>query len=190
MAIDFPSNPTNGQTITVGDITYAYDSTKGVWTDNPQGLTQALDALTDVDTSTAAPTNGQVLVYDSASSKFKPGDMSAGVTVYATIDDLPLSGVAEGEMALVDSTDRLYIFSDLGWYNIALVNTSPSISNVASSYTLSADGSATVITIDAADPEGIPLTFSLVSDTSANTATVVQGTGANDEHLYSDSINK
>ena len=179
MAIDFPSNPTNGQTITVGDITYAYDSTKGVWTDNPQGLTQALDALTDVDTSTAAPTNGQVLVYDSASSKFKPGDMSAGVTVYATIDDLPLSGVAEGEMALVDSTDRLYIFSDLGWYNIALVNTSPSISNVASSYTLSTDGSATVITIDAADPEGLPLTFSLVSDTSANTATVVQGTGAN-----------
>ena len=179
MAIDFPSNPTNGQTITVGDITYAYDSTKGVWTDNPQGLTQALDALTDVDTSTAAPTNGQVLVYDSASSKFKPGDMSAGVTVYATIDDLPLSGVAEGEMALVDSTDRLYIFSDLGWYNIALVNTSPSISNVASSYALSTDGSATVITIDAADPEGIPLTFSLVSDTSANTATVVQGTGAN-----------
>ena len=61
MAVNFPSNPTNGQTITVSGITYAYDSTQGVWSDNPQGLTQAIDALTDVDTSTTAPTNGQIL---------------------------------------------------------------------------------------------------------------------------------
>ena len=103
----------------------------------------------------------------------------AGVEVYATLDDLPLSGVEEGSQALVDSTDRLYIWSDTGWYNIALVNTSPSISNVATAYTLSTSGSATVITIVAADPEGLPITYSLVSDNSGNTATVSQGSGAN-----------
>ena len=59
---------------------------------------------------------------------------SAGVEVYATLDDLPLSGVEEGSQALVDSTDRLYIWSDTGWYNIALINTTPSISGAASTY--------------------------------------------------------
>lgn len=102
-----------------------------------------------------------------------------GVTVYATIDDLPLSGVDEGSMALVDSTDRLYIFSDSGWYNIALVNTTPSISGVNSSYDLAIDGTATVVTITATDPEGLPITYSLVSDTSGSIASVTQGTGSN-----------
>jgi len=179
MAVDFPSNPTNGQTITVSGITYAYDSTQGVWSDSPQGLTQAIDALTDVDTSTVAPTNGQVLQWNSTDSEWQPADSSAGVTVYATIDDLPLSGVAEGSMALVDSTDKLYIFSDAGWYSITLVNITPSISGVNATYTLATDGTATVVTVTATDPEGLPLTYSIVSDTSGNIATVTQGTGAN-----------
>jgi len=179
MAVNFPSNPTNGQTITVSGITYAYDSTQGVWSDSPQGLTQAIDALTDVDTSTVAPTNGQILQWNSTDSEWQPADSSAGVTVYATIDDLPLSGVAEGSMALVDSTDKLYIFSDAGWYSITLVNTTPSISGVNATYTLATDGTATVVTVTATDAEGIPLTYSIVSDTSGNIATVTQGTGAN-----------
>ena len=179
MAVNFPSNPTNGQTITVSGITYAYDSTQGVWSDSPQGLTQAIDALTDVDTSTTAPTNGQILQWNSTDSEWQPADSSAGVTVYATIDDLPLTGVAEGSMALVDSTDKLYIFSDTGWYSISIVNQTPSISGVNATYTLASDGTATTVTVTATDPEGIPLTYSIVSDTSGNVATVTQGTGAN-----------
>ena len=127
-------------------------------------IDSGIDALTDVDISTSAPTNGQILEYNSSSGKFVPADSSAGVTVYATINDLPLTGVTEGSMALVDSTDKLYIFSDAGWYSIALVNTTPSISGVNASYTLATDGSATTITVTASDPEGIPLTYSIVSD--------------------------
>lgn len=44
-------------------------------------LTQAaasLDALTDVDTSTTPPTNGQALVYDLASTLWKPGSVASG----------------------------------------------------------------------------------------------------------------
>lgn len=37
-----------------------------------------LDALSDVDTSTVAPTNGQALVYDLASSLWKPGSVASG----------------------------------------------------------------------------------------------------------------
>jgi len=33
MAVNFPDSPTNGQEITVGTITYSYDSSKGVWVD-------------------------------------------------------------------------------------------------------------------------------------------------------------
>lgn len=179
MAVNFPSNPTNGQTITVSGITYAYDSTQGVWSDSPQGLTQAIDALTDVDTSTTAPTNGQILQWNSTDGEWQPADSSAGVTVYATIDDLPLTGVTEGSMALVDSTDKLYIFSDTGWYSISIVNTTPTISGVSATYALATDGTATTVTVTATDPEGLPLTYSIVSDTSGNIATVSQGTGSN-----------
>ena len=99
MAINFPNSPSNGATHTVGNITYVYDSAKGLWKDSPAGLTQGIDALTDVDISTSAPTNGQILEYNSTSGKFVPADSSAGVTVYATINDLPLTGVTEGSMA-------------------------------------------------------------------------------------------
>ena len=177
MAVNFPSNPTNGDTVTVGGINYVYDSTQGVWSDSPQGLAQSIDNLTDVDTSTTAPANRQVLQWNSTNQEWGPAD--SGVQVYATIDDLPLSGVTEGSMALVDSTDKLYIFSDTGWYSIAIVNQTPSISGVNATYTLATDGTATTVTVTATDPEGLPITYSIVSDTSGNIATVAQGTGAN-----------
>lgn len=177
MAINFPSNPSNGDTVAVGGINYVYDSTQGVWSDSPQGLAQSIDNLTDVDTSTTTPANRQVLQWSSTDNEWGPAD--SGVQVYATIDDLPLSGVTEGSMALVDSTDKLYIFSDTGWYSIAIVNQTPSITGVSATYTLAIDGSATTVTVTATDPEGLPITYSIVSDTSGNIATVSQGTGAN-----------
>ena len=102
---------------------------------------------------------------------------AAGVTEYATANDLPNSAAA-GSQAFVADNNRLYIWNGTGWYNIALINTNPSISGVSSSYTLAQDGTATTVTIVASDPEGLPITYSLASDTSGSTATVVQGTGA------------
>ena len=97
--------------------------------------------------------------------------------VYATIDLLPASANT-GDQAFVTGSNRLYLWNGTGWYNIALINTNPSISGVSSSYTLAQDGTATTVTIVASDPEGLPITYSLASDTSGSTATVVQGTGA------------
>jgi hypothetical protein len=115
----------------------------------------------DVDISTT-PTNGQALVYSTASSKWVPGAAAGGgVTTYSTIDDLPLSGVSEGALALVDSTNKLYLWMDTGWYNIATINTNPSItSGNDTPYLLAIDGTPTVITLVASDPEGIPITWS------------------------------
>lgn len=106
------------------------------------------------------------------------GIQPSSVKLYATVDDLPSTGIPEGTQALVDDTDRLYIFTDTGWYNIALINQTPSISGVESSYDLEA-GVNTTVTITATDPEGFPLTYSIASDTSGSIATVTQGTGAN-----------
>jgi hypothetical protein len=47
-------------------------------TNVPVGGASNLDGLTDVDTTTTAPTNGQVLKYDSATSLWKPGTVTGG----------------------------------------------------------------------------------------------------------------
>ena len=129
----------------------------------------------DGDTVTS---NGITYTYSSSKTRWDGAAASgSSTTVYATIDDLPLSGASTGDQAYV-SGNRLYIWNGTGWYNIALINTTPSISGASASYTLATDGTATTVTITATDPEGIPIVYSIASDTSGNVATVTQGTGA------------
>ena len=189
MAVNFPDSPSNGDEFTTNGITFVYNSTDGRW-----DATGVSSTATTSDTAPTNPTAGD-LWFDSSTavlyiyyndgtssqwigvSQIGTSTVETGITVYSTIDDLPLSGVTEGSQALVDSTDTLYIWSDNGWYKIALINTTPSISNVESSYTLSAEGANTLISIVAEDPEGIPITYSIASDTSGDIATVTQGSG-------------
>jgi hypothetical protein len=103
------------------------------------------------------------------------------VTTYATAAALPLSGNTTGDQAFVSETSRLYIWTGAGWYNIALINTNPTItSGAAASYRLSIDGTPTVLTLVANDPEGLPITWSYSITTGSltngggNTATVTQ----------------
>ena len=54
--------------------------------------TDSIDVLSDVDTTTAAPTNGQVLVYNSSSSKWVPGTAaSAGLGFNSTLQTASFS---------------------------------------------------------------------------------------------------
>tara|TARA_S200002703_G_scaffold27570_2_gene23581 strand:- start:143 stop:2704 length:2562 start_codon:yes stop_codon:yes gene_type:complete len=138
---------------------------------------------------TDSPSNGATQTisgrtYTYNSSKNKWDTTATEVTgptaaVYASVDNLPTSGNITGSQAFVSGTNRLYIWNGSGWYNIALINNNPSISGVASSYDLAIDGTATTVTIVATDPEGLPITYSIASDTSGSTATVAQGTGSN-----------
>ena len=114
--------------------------------------------------------------------------VAAGAVVYATADLLPLSGFAAGDMAYVTDTNRFYINNGSGWYSVSLVNTNPNITSVqdASSgttpFTLATDGTATVITVTAADPEDVPVTYGYsvtTGNASLNGSTVAQGTGSN-----------
>ena len=113
----------------------------------------------------------------------------AGVTVYATVDDLPTTGLTAGDEAFISGSNRLYISNGTGWYSIGLINTNPAITSVqdpstnTTPFTLATDGSALVLTITAADPEGFPLTYNYAVTTGSltngggTTATVGQGTG-------------
>ena len=133
----------------------------------------------DGDTVTVS---GVTYTYSSSKTRWDgAAESSSGssTTVYATIDDLPLSGASTGDQAYVSGNNRLYIWNGTGWYNIALINTTPSISGVLGTYSLATNGAATTVTITATDPEGIPIAYSIASDTSGNIATVTQGTGSN-----------
>jgi len=100
--------------------------------------------------------------------------VGGSVTAYATATALPLSGNTTGDQAFVSETGRLYIWTGAGWYNIALINTNPNISSGANaSYSLNIDGTPTVITLVANDPEGIPITWSY----SVTTGSLTNGGG-------------
>ena len=58
MATDFPGSPSNGDT----HAGFTYNSTTGTWETSP--TSSNIDSLTDVDTSTAAPTTGQLLQWN------------------------------------------------------------------------------------------------------------------------------
>ena len=203
--VNLPDSPANGTTQTVGGITYTYNSSKGYWTAASSGGGGGGGA--SVSTSDAAPSSpsdgdlwydtddGGMFVYyqDTDSSQWvevigsqgnagpagAAGATTAGVaSVYATVNALPTTGNTQGDMAHVTANNTLYFWNGSGWYKIALINTNPSISGVASAYALAIDGTATTVTVTATDPEGLPITYSIASDTSGNIATVSQGTGA------------
>jgi len=190
MAINFPTNPNNGD-VHAG---FTYNSTKSVWE------SVAPSMMPTSDTPPTSPSDGQMwfdtdgggaFVYyeDTDSSQWVEVIGSAGAAgadgatgsagadgsaaVYATVDDLPGTASA-GDQAFVTASNRLYLWNGTGWYNIALINTNPSISGASASYGLASDGTPTVVTITASDPEGLPITYSIASDTSGNIATVTQ----------------
>ena len=171
MAINFPNSPANGATHTAAGTTFTYDATAGVW--NPAGTGNA--AIT---TDGSTPSLASGITATEVRTLIGAGTTAARTAVYATVDALPTSGNTQGDLAHVTANNTLYFWNGSGWYKIALINTNPSISGVASEYSLAIDGTATTVTITATDPEGLPITYSIASDTSGNTAAVSQGTGA------------
>ena len=48
MAINFPSNPTNAQEVTEGNVTYVYNATKGYWESSEVSSGASIDVLADL----------------------------------------------------------------------------------------------------------------------------------------------
>ena len=92
---------------------------------------------------------------------------------YADVNSLPDTGNKVGDQAFVEASNRLYIWNGSGWYNIALINTAPSItSNHDSSYNLLYNTPLN-ISVAATDPEGLNLNYSYnTSDSIGSVATI------------------
>jgi len=103
---------------------------------------------------------------------------SSPIVIYATAAELPISPVsAAGQKAYVTETNRLYVSNGSGWYSVALINTSPTITSGGdAAYELAIDGTPTVVTLDANDPEGLPITwnYAVTAGSLGSTATVSQ----------------
>ena len=139
----FPSTPSNGQIVNRFGRKYQYNQDTGQW----RGV-QAVATTTIAD------------IVDEAYIAARITDSGTGVTTYSTLAELPLADNTAGAQAFVAENNRLYIWNGSGWYNIALINTAPSItSGAAASYSKNILSSDTVITLAASDPEGIPLTY-------------------------------
>ena len=91
-----------------------------------------------------------------------------GLSVYSTLDNLPTSGLTSGDQAFVSSTNRFYISNGSGWYNVALINATPSlVVSPSGTVALAIDGSTpTFITLTATDSDNpiAALTYSVESD--------------------------
>ena len=95
---------------------------------------------------------------------------SLGTSVYDSASLLPIVGNTAGDTAFVKSTSRLYIHSGLGWYNVAVINNTPTVQSILDSnggttpFVLSSEGAVTTITITAQDSDGDPLTYNYSAD--------------------------
>jgi hypothetical protein len=102
-----------------------------------------------------------------------------GLSVYSTLDSLPTSALTSGDQAFVSENNRIYVSNGSGWYNIALLNATPTLSiNPSGAVTLAVDGvTPTVITLTGTDSDNADasLTYSVESDGSfADIATLSQ----------------
>ena len=158
-------------------------------------------AVTDLtDTPSSLGSAGQVLQVNSGATALEFADASSGsgVTVYTGLSGtdgtpanatylLNASNPSAGDLAYVTANTSLYQNNGNGWYRIAVINTTPTISSVADAssnttpFSLTG-GTNTVITVTAADvDEGTDLTYShSVTSGSLNGTTVTQGTGASE----------
>jgi len=90
---------------------------------------------------------------------------AASMSVYTSTDSLPVSA-AEGTQALVSNTNRFYIFTGGGWYNVAIINNfNPQwITQPNSTYDLGINGAVTSITVLASDSDDVPITYIATPD--------------------------
>lgn len=109
---------------------------------------------------------GRTFKYSSASNSWSvatpdaPVDNTPTTQGYVDSASLPLADVVPGSKAFVEDGNKLFIFTGSGWFEIATVNTAPTITTGAdASYTLNSDGTPTVITLQATDPEGTPISW-------------------------------
>ena len=128
------------------------------------------DGKLQIQTTDGSSTTNSEVSSDSSSG--------SGTTVYATISAMTsVSSPSTGSQAFVTANSGLYIYNGGGWYKIATVNTTPTISSPSNNadINLATDGTATAIEITASDvDEGTTIQYSY----AVTTGSLTNGGGA------------
>ena len=110
-----------------GSLSYA--SGTGVFTYTPPVLATDINGLSDVDTNTVGPTNGEALVWNAAGSKWVPGAVSSTL---AALTDVDTTGVANGSVLKYNSSSSAWeIGSDATGTTINAIADIGNVSNSA-----------------------------------------------------------
>jgi len=115
-------------------------------------------------------TSNLVLLNETSSAGVDSAQVqNIGLQHFSTLDSLPITNLEAGQQAYVSGTNRLYMSNGSGWFNVALINASPSLTiDPAGAISLATDGTPTTITLIAADsdaPDAL-ISFSVESDGS------------------------
>lgn len=106
-------------------------------------------------------------------------EIGVGMSLYSNVSSFPASANV-GQQAFATDTSSVYIWNGTVWYLISTATTptgAPAITiGPNSSYRLSTDGTPTVITLTAVDPEGsnVIWSYAVTGGSLANTATISQ----------------
>ena len=93
--------------------------------------------------------------------------VASGILALSSLDSLPSASLSAGDTAYISSSNRFYVSNGSGWYNVALVNVTPSLTiSPDGAIALNTDGTPTTITLTGQDSDNANLTFSVESDGS------------------------
>lgn len=100
-----------------------------------------------------------------------PGDAvgGGGATIVANNASLPLVGLTAGQFAFSTANSQLFISNGSGWYKIALINETPTITLSTESIVLPSETFVDV-TYTVVEPEGTPVTVTVSNSAIANTS--------------------
>jgi hypothetical protein len=96
--------------------------------------TTSIDALSDVDTTTTAPTNGQGLVWDTVTSKWKPGNVTAELT-----------GSTTRTVSTITATSGQTVFTATGGYTVGYADVYQNKLIITEDYTATNGASITLV---------------------------------------------
>ena len=182
-----PSSPSAGdQWFNSSDLKmyiYYNDGSSSQWVQSSPAGNVTGTTLSSFSVGSEGSASGDgAIAYNNSSGVFTytPPLVGGSTTVYANTSSLPsVASATTGDMAFVTANTRFYVFNGSAWYSVALTNTAPTVTGALASYTLATDGSATVVTLSASDPDGDPLTYSHTTTGLGTEASITQGTGSN-----------
>ena len=94
---------------------------------------------------------------------------ASALTVYDSIGALPTTSLTAGDQAFITSSSRLYLSNGSGWYNVALINATPTLSiSPSGTIELSSEGTATVVTLTATDSDNADANLTLSVDSGGD----------------------